>query len=91
MRPTATNRILGLDLEPVHPFVNVNTAGVEELMRLPGVGVRLAEEIIRHVNIHGPFQEREGLLRVHGINQRKYWDMKCWVATSGPTTLKEKP
>jgi competence ComEA-like helix-hairpin-helix protein len=56
--------------EPTAPSagdrININTAGVEELMQLPGVGRRAAERIIAHREANGPFSSLEDLQAVEG-------------------------
>lgn len=42
-------------------------ASVRDLDRLPGVGMRLAKEIVSDRELRGPFGSAEGLLRVDGI------------------------
>ena len=47
--------------------ININTAGVKELMTLGGVGRSLAEKIVKHRDAHGPFKKPEDLRRVEGV------------------------
>jgi len=47
--------------------VYINTADLEELMRLPGVGEAIAGEIIAYREAHGPFKSLEDLDAVPGI------------------------
>lgn len=51
--------------------VRVNTAGLTELERLPGVGPVLAERISEHRDTYGPFRTVEDLLDVPGIGEGK--------------------
>lgn len=51
--------------------IDVNTAGVAELERLPGIGPTLAEAIVRHRDIHGPFSSLDDLTAVSGIGPAK--------------------
>jgi competence protein ComEA len=51
--------------------VNVNTAGLEELDTLPGVGAVTAQAILDYRRDHGPFQRPEDLLNVRGIGDKK--------------------
>ena len=48
----------------------MNTAGVEELDRLPGIGEVLAGRIIAYRDEHGPFESVEDLLAVSGIGEQ---------------------
>lgn len=51
------------------PPVDVNTASLEELDTLPGIGPALAERIIEYREEHGPFEAPEDLLEVKGIGE----------------------
>lgn len=47
--------------------VDLNTAGVEELSQLPGLGPTTAARIIEYRHAHGPFTSADALLAVPGI------------------------
>jgi competence protein ComEA len=47
--------------------VNINTAGVKELMKLEGVGRQVAEKIVAYRDAHGPFKKPEELRKVEGV------------------------
>ena len=47
--------------------VDVNTAGVDELVRLPGVGPVRAAEIVRQRTLRGGYSSLDELLEVKGI------------------------
>lgn len=47
--------------------VNINTADVKELMKLEGVGRRVAEKIVEYRGAHGPFKKPEEIRRVEGV------------------------
>lgn len=52
--------------------VNLNTATVDELDTLPGVGPATAESIVEYRNEHGRFSRIEDLLDVRGIGNAKF-------------------
>lgn len=54
--------------EPRGP-VDINTADLEALQALDGIGPALAGRIIEYREAHGPFQSVEGLLEVKGIGE----------------------
>jgi competence protein ComEA len=47
--------------------ININTADVKELMKLEGVGRRVAEKIVEYRDTHGPFKKPEELRKVEGV------------------------
>jgi competence ComEA-like helix-hairpin-helix protein len=47
--------------------VNINTAGVQELMTLAGIGRSVAEKIVQYREAHGSFTKPEELRRVQGV------------------------
>lgn len=63
--------------------VNINTAGITELDKLPGVGPALAERILQYRTEHGLFARPEDLQNVSGIGTKTYEKMASQV-TVGP-------
>ena len=53
--------------EPGEGLISINTAGVDQLILLPGVGPVLAERIIEERDRNGAFRLPEDLLSVRGI------------------------
>lgn len=56
--------------------VNINTAGLEELMTLPGIGESKAQAIIQYREEHGDFQNIEELTNISGIKSGVYEKIK---------------
>ena len=52
--------------------VNINTAGREELMTLPGIGEARAEAIIAYREENGAFQSAEEIMKIEGIKEKSY-------------------
>ena len=57
-------------------LVNLNTATLDELETLPGIGEVLGQRIIDYREEHGPFQTVEDLLDVSGIGDSRLADIK---------------
>lgn len=53
-------------------IVNINTAGPDELMELPGIGEAKAEDIVAYREKYGNFQNKEDLMKVPGIKENLY-------------------
>jgi competence protein ComEA len=60
--------------------VDLNTATVEQLQTLPGIGPVLAQRIIDYRTAHGPFANVDGLQQVGGIGPSKFSQLKDHVS-----------
>ena len=63
-------------------LVDLNTAGVEELTTLQGIGESLAKRIIDYRNAHCPFESPEGLLEVSGIGEKKLEELRDYITAA---------
>ena len=57
-------------------LVNINTADADELDTLPGIGPVLAQAIIDDREANGSFTSIEDIMRVSGIGEAKYANIK---------------
>lgn len=60
-------------------LVNINTASQAELETLPGIGPVKAAAIIAYRQQHGAFAQPADLMRVSGIGQKTFDQLKEWV------------
>jgi competence protein ComEA helix-hairpin-helix repeat region len=70
--------------------ININTARVEELCLLPGIGREKAKAIVSYRTQH-PFQKIDELRRVKGIKPKLVETIRANVVTTGATTAKPFP
>ena len=63
--------------------VDLNSASVEELAQLPGIGPAKAQAIVSHRSAD-PFRKPEDLRKVKGIGDKLYEQLKDQITVSGP-------
>lgn len=83
----------GVPLKPVSPNpsnvtavdfpIDINSAGLEELCALPGIGETLARRILDHREANGPFDRPEELMNVEGIGAGKLEGLLNYIVTGG--------
>lgn len=61
-------------------MVNINTADVEGLKKLKGIGPAMAQRIIDYREVNGSFQAPEDIMQVKGIGKAKYAKLKEQIA-----------
>ena len=59
--------------------VDINTATMEELQTIPGIGESYAARIIEYRNAHGGFEYESDLLNVEGIGEKKLEKIKEYI------------
>ncbi|MEX0845243.1 MAG: helix-hairpin-helix domain-containing protein [Balneolaceae bacterium] len=80
----------GLDGEQLTQFledlasnpVNINSAGLDELLQVPGINLKIARAILDFRSTK-PFEKREELLDVRGIGDATYNRMQPYVTIGG--------
>jgi competence ComEA-like helix-hairpin-helix protein len=73
-RPEAARRVFGRISKSADRRVNINTAEVDELLNLPGIGPALAAAIVAG----RPFATVDNLDRVNGIGPRRLAALREW-------------
>lgn len=52
--------------------ININTASIEEFMRLPGIGPGLAGRMVEYRHKHGRFKRPQEIIIVRGMSVKRY-------------------
>lgn len=68
---TNDSDVIGIDKK-----ININTASKDELIRLDGIGESISERIIRYRQKNNGFKSIEDIMKVSGIGQSKYEQIK---------------
>lgn len=74
---------------PAKPL-DLNTATIEQLQQLPGIGPVTAKSIVRFRSRSGPFRRVEDLLAVRGIGKRRLERVRPYVTVSPRAPTKKR-
>jgi len=59
--------------------IDINHASVEDFARLPGVGPKLAQQIVAYRTKQGPFHRVEDLMIIKGMGSKKWKALRPFV------------
>ncbi len=60
----------------VEKKININTAPLAELQKLPRIGEKVAQRIIDFRKEHGKFKKIEEIMKVKGIGEKTFKNLK---------------
>lgn len=63
-------------------LININTADLPELDKLPGIGPVTAQKILDYRAVNGPFLDIKAIMEVDGIGQGKFDQIKQLITTA---------
>jgi competence protein ComEA len=94
----AVGLVLGLILQPLFSLqagakasdqkVNINTASSEELQKLPRIGPAIAQRVIDYRKENGNFKRVEDLMKVRGIGEKIFNQLKDRITVGTETAGK---
>ncbi|MGI8639361.1 MAG: helix-hairpin-helix domain-containing protein [Pyrinomonadaceae bacterium] len=59
--------------------ININTASVADLEKLPNIGLQTAKNIIEYREKYGRFRKPEHLLLVRRISDKRFREMRSFI------------
>jgi competence protein ComEA len=62
--------------------VNLNSATLEQLTSLPGIGPSAAQRILEYRQKNGPFKKIEDLMSVKGIGEKSFLRLKSFLSVA---------
>jgi len=63
--------------------IDINSATIDELTKIPGIGKSTAQKIIDYRETNGGFITKSEIMNVSGIGQKKYDSMKDYIFVNG--------
>ena len=66
----------------IQSLININTASLAELTKLPGISERTAEVIIRYRKTHGPFKSSGDLKTLRGIGEPEFEKLRLLITVN---------
>lgn len=70
---------------PSQPAINLNTATIDQLETLPGIGRKTAERILEYRTKSGSFKRIEELMNVKGIGEKSFLKLKPLIVVTPKT------
>lgn len=70
--------------EPEILWIDINEADAEQFTKLPDIGEKLADEIIRYRNANGRFRNIEELMNVNGIGEGRFEAIREYIYVTNP-------
>ena len=61
---------------PSSNAININTASVDELEKLPHIGRKTAEAIVEFRTANGPFRRVEHLMQIRGVSEERFENLR---------------
>jgi competence protein ComEA len=80
--PKTDNMSTESPIPSVNTPININTANETQLDMLPGIGEQKAKQIIMYREQNGPFGDIKDLLKVTGISQNLFNQLKDMITTN---------
>jgi len=68
--------------------INLNTATLAQLQELPRIGPKVAQRILDFRQQHGRFQRIEDLMKVQGIGEKTFQNLKPLITVGLPPKKK---
>lgn len=65
--------------------IDINTASLQQLQLLPGIGEVMAQQILDYRSEHGGFTSVEELMNIRGIGEKKFAQIEAYIKVEAKT------
>lgn len=69
-------------------LIDINSATVDELQEIKGIGPVLADRIVKYRKKHGPFKSKADIQKIEGVGPKTYEDIKPYIIARQPKKKK---
>ena len=78
-----TEQMVPMDAPTEDRPLDLNTATVEQLDLLPGIGTEYAKRIVAYRETNGRFVAKEQIMDVDGIGEKRYAEIEALIVVGG--------
>jgi len=71
--------------------VNINTATRTELIQIPKIGEKMADQIVEFRKANGPYKRIEEIMNIKGIGEKTFLSIKPYITVGVQSASKNKP
>ena len=71
--------------------VNINTATRTELIQIPKIGEKMADQIVEFRKANGPFKRIEEIMNVKGMGEKTFLSIKQYLTVGAQKPVRDVP
>lgn len=75
---------------PPDEKININTASIAELQKLPRIGEAVAQRIVDYREEHGKFEKIEEIMKIKGIGEKTFLQLKDLITVGEESTYRKE-
>lgn len=68
------------------PYIDVNRASKDELVKVPGITTELSDRLIAYRNANGPLASRDQIREILGLEEKAFENVRYYLHAASPTS-----